>query len=69
MSDKLRSVETMAGQWQLVKPADFANATDFCLRLGRIDRECIFKLVDGGVAIFFSDGSSYRMPKARAALP
>jgi hypothetical protein len=34
MSDRPRDVETMAERWQRVMPADFANATDFCLRLG-----------------------------------
>ena len=29
--------ETMAEQWQRRMPADFANMTDFALRLSRID--------------------------------
>lgn len=57
--------ETMAEQWQRRKPADFANMTDFCLRLSRIDTSCVFRLVEGddetGVAINFSDGSIYVM--------
>ena len=61
--NKQPHAETMAERWQRVKPADFANATDFCLRLGRIDTQCTFKLFDDGVGIYFSDGSPYRMPK------
>ena len=53
--------ETMAEQWQRRKPATFANLIDYMLRLGRIDQECIFKRVDGGVTIFFSDGSSHHI--------
>jgi len=60
-----RDIETMAGRWQRQKPADFANATDLMLRLGRIDDRCICKLVevDGekSVVIIFSDESIYVM--------
>ena len=58
--------ETMAEQWQRRMPADFANMTDFALRLSRIDTSCVLRLVEGdgetGVVIIFSDGSSHRMP-------
>jgi hypothetical protein len=56
---------TMAEQWQRRMPADFANMTDFMLRLSRIDTSCVFRLVESdgetGVAINFSDGSIYVM--------
>jgi hypothetical protein len=65
MTDKQRDIETMAERWQRQRPVEFANMTDFMLRLGRIDRECVFKLIDGGVTVFFSDASTYRMNTTR----
>jgi hypothetical protein len=50
---------TKAEQWQRVRPVPF-HYGEFMQRLGRVDDQCIFKLVDDGVTIFFSDGSSYR---------
>jgi hypothetical protein len=73
MSDKPH-VETMAETWQRVKPATYKNGTDFCLRLGRVDTKCTFKLIDGGATIFFfgrvklSDGGSQKQGRPTAVI-
>ena len=71
MTDKPH-VETMAETWQRLKPTAYFRThydgkqdygmTEFVVRLKKIDPDGKLKLVDGGVTIFFSDGSSYRMP-------
>ena len=69
MTDKPH--ETMAERWQRVKPAtydrtlydgqdnhDMAEVTELLMQ---IDDHGTLKLIDGGVTIVFSDGSSYWM--------
>ena len=56
-------VKTMAETWQRLKPATFSSPQHYVLLLMKIDQKGFAKLVDGGVTLFFSDGSSYRMPK------
>jgi hypothetical protein len=75
MTNKQRDVETMAERWQRPKPSTYGRTfydgkddhgmTEFTERLMRIDPGGKLKLVDGGVTIFFSDGSSYRMTGSR----
>jgi hypothetical protein len=54
-------VETMAETWQRVKPDTFSGPQQYFLLLMKVDKKGLAKLVDGGVTILFSDGSSYRM--------
>ena len=60
MTDKPH-VETMAETWQRVQPATFSSPQQYILLLMKVDKKGLAKLVDGGVTIFFSDGSTYRM--------
>jgi hypothetical protein len=76
MTDKPH-VESMAETWQRQKPTTYRRTfydgqddhgtTDFTMRLSQIDPKFRLKLVDGGASgsftIFFSDGSSCRMPE------
>jgi hypothetical protein len=52
MIDKRGDVETMAERLQRERP-DSRDGSEFMHCLGRIDGECIFKIVDDGLTIFF----------------
>ena len=64
-------VETMAETWQRVKPDTFSGPQQYFLLLMKVDKKGLARLVDGGVTLFFSDGSSYRMsePENNAVSP
>jgi hypothetical protein len=76
MTDKKHDIETMAERWQRQKPVDFRRTfygenhddgmMDYFEQVSRVDPQFIVKLVDGGVTIFFSDASTYRMNTTRS---